>query len=85
MAIPNYAEGDWFGVALRGGGFGVGLLARKSAGGVLLGYFFGPRRAVLPDLKDLVGLSAGDAVTSSARTKQSKVPLTTCLARAQPS
>lgn len=65
MTVPKYVEGDWFAVPLKDGGFGVGLVARKNAGGVLLGYFFGPKRTTLPELKDLTALSAEDAVLIS--------------------
>jgi hypothetical protein len=52
-----YTEGSIFTVPLReGGGFGRGVVARASKrGGILLGYFFGPRlnsieEAVMDDL-----------------------------------
>ena len=58
-----YSEGDWFAVPLRTGGFGVGLIARaRRRGKILLGYFFGPRRAAVPDLSDVAKLSARDAL-----------------------
>lgn len=62
MMRPVYQEGDWFAVPLQSGGFGVGLIARANSNGGLLGYFFGPRRAAVPPLNDLLGLSARDAV-----------------------
>lgn len=42
----------------------MGLIARAQPrhGGVLLGYFFGPRRERVPDLDQLRGLTAGDSV-----------------------
>ena len=58
----EYAEGDWFAVPLRNGGYGLGLIARVGPGGVLLGYFFGPRRSDLPGLADVIRLGALDAV-----------------------
>jgi hypothetical protein len=62
MPRINYREGDWFAVPLRGGGFAVGLIARANPGGVLLGYFFGPRRSEAPAREDLAALRPGDAV-----------------------
>jgi hypothetical protein len=58
----SYKEGDWFAVPLSGKGFSVGLVARANGRGVLLGYFFGPRRSELPNVADLVELSPIDAV-----------------------
>lgn len=54
--------GDWFAVPLAGGGFATGLVARANPGGVLLGYFFGPRVPQVPRLHDLKSLAARDAV-----------------------
>jgi hypothetical protein len=62
MAKVKYREGDWFAVPLRGGGFGVVLIARANLGGVLLGYFFGPRHAQVPALEDVADLRPRDAV-----------------------
>jgi hypothetical protein len=62
MAKVQYREGDWFAVPLRGGGFGLGLIARANPGGVLLGYFFGPLRSEVPKLEDVASLRPGDAV-----------------------
>lgn len=62
MAKVKYAEGDWFAVPLRGGGFGVGVVARSNPKAALLGYFFGPRRAEVPVLTDVEDLKPGDAV-----------------------
>jgi Immunity protein 26 len=61
-AKAKYGEGDWFAVPLRDGGFGLGVIARANAGGVLLGYFFGPPHADVPSLDEAVGLTPGDAV-----------------------
>lgn len=51
MAV-DYAEGDWFGVPLPEGQYGTCLVARAQPeyGGVLLGYFFGPRSLDPPPL-----------------------------------
>ena len=57
-----YQEGDWFAVPLADGGFGIGLAARMSGDGVVLGYFFGPRRSVLPELPELSKLGPEDAI-----------------------
>jgi len=64
MPEPTYSEGDWFAVPLRDGGFAVGIIARAMPRkeGVLLGYFFGPRRDEVPALEELGDLSAPDAV-----------------------
>lgn len=60
--MPNYQEGDWFAVPLRTSGYAVGVIARDSRKGVLLGYFFGPRRDSVPSLGDLSDLRALDAI-----------------------
>lgn len=62
MARPTYNEGDCFAVPLCSGGYATGVLARTSRSGILLGYFFGPRRPSLPDLADLANLRADDAI-----------------------
>lgn len=64
MPKGTYSEGDWFAVPLRGDGFAVGVIARAMPGkeGVLLGYFFGPRRTVPPALEVLGRLSVYDAI-----------------------
>jgi len=58
----RYSEGDWFAVPLRSDGFALGVVARANPKGVLLGYFFGPRRPQTPGLADIVGLVAERAV-----------------------
>jgi hypothetical protein len=62
MARFNYREGDWFAVPLRDGGYAVGLVARANRDGVLLGYFFGPRRDAVPSLTDVEELAPSDAL-----------------------
>jgi Immunity protein 26 len=64
MPEPAYSEGDWFAIPLRGGGFATGLIARMMPHreGVLLGYFFGPRRDKVPTLDELRDLSTPDAI-----------------------
>jgi hypothetical protein len=64
MRGPSYGEGDWFAVPLRGGGFAAGVIARAMPHkeGVLIGYFFGPRRCEVPALGELSGLSAAQAI-----------------------
>lgn len=58
-----YKEGDWFGIPVEGGGYAVGLIARCGRKGkVLFGYFFGPRREVLPPLTELRNLKPDDAI-----------------------
>ena len=59
----NYREGDWFAVPLDDGGYAIGVAARANPkDGVLLGYFFGPRREEVPSLRDMQNLHAADAV-----------------------
>ncbi|WP_425308290.1 Imm26 family immunity protein [Ammonicoccus fulvus] len=62
MAKINDREGDWFAVPLRKGGYAVGLIARANRDGVLLGYFFGPRREAVPSLSDVEELTPDDAI-----------------------
>ena len=64
MSDIRYGEGDWFAVPLQEGGFASGIIARATPRreGILIGYFFGPRRAVIPALGDLASLKASDAV-----------------------
>jgi hypothetical protein len=62
----RYGEGDWFAVPLDEGGFCVGVVARANRSGVLLGYFFGPKRLDVPTLAELTALKAGDAVLVGA-------------------
>jgi Immunity protein 26 len=62
MTNVRYSEGDWFAVPIRSGGFAIGVIARANPGGVLLGYFFGPKRAALPKIEELARLTAADAV-----------------------
>ncbi len=62
MVGHRYTEGDWFAVPLREGGYALGVIARASRGGALLGYFFGPRRAEPPRLEDVAGLTPQAAV-----------------------
>jgi len=59
---PGYEEGTWFAVPLRDGGYGVGLVARKARRGVLLGYFFGPRRRDVPKPSDVESLTPDQAI-----------------------
>lgn len=56
-----YREGDWFVVPLRRGGYGLGVVARLNGEGIVLGYFFGPKREQVPSFKETVGLSANKA------------------------
>ncbi|MCP3661223.1 MAG: hypothetical protein GY696_01810 [Gammaproteobacteria bacterium] len=43
-----YKTGTWFGVPLRSSGYACGVIARIGKGGILFGYFFGPRLNSLP-------------------------------------
>ncbi|GAB7189965.1 hypothetical protein NUM3379_06710 [Kineococcus sp. NUM-3379] len=58
------SSGDVFGVPLPGGGYAVGLIARVSRQhrGILLGFFFGPRRSELPAVDGFLPGSPDDAV-----------------------
>jgi hypothetical protein len=57
-----YKTGDWFGVPLRNGGFAVGVVARaQPRKGIVFGYFFGPRRETLPEVRELHGLKPANA------------------------
>jgi hypothetical protein len=47
---------------LRDGGYAVGLIARANPKGVLLGYFFGPRREQVPSIADTRKLTASEAI-----------------------
>lgn len=62
MVRVIYREGDWFAVPLREDGFGVGVVARANPKGALLGYFFGPRRPVVPVIDDVADLRADGAL-----------------------
>jgi hypothetical protein len=62
IPVPAVREGDWFAIPLRDGGYGLGVVARKGKGGVLLGYFFGPRRDAVPTLDDAKHLSPSETV-----------------------
>lgn len=62
MSPPSVHEGDWFTVPLRNGGYALGVVARKGKGGVLVGYFFGPRREAVPTLEDAEHLAPNEAV-----------------------
>jgi len=58
-----YKEGDWFALPLERGGFVVGRITRMAkTGKVLLGYFFGPRRDVIPNAKELENLLPKEAI-----------------------
>lgn len=57
----RYKEGDWFAVPLEDGGYGVGRAARVRRG-VVLGYFYGPRRQDLPTADELSDLKPEEAV-----------------------
>ena len=61
LQLP-YREGTWFGVPLRSGGFAAGRVARSTKRGkVLLGYFFGPRRAAVPLLREVATARPAEA------------------------
>jgi hypothetical protein len=58
----SYREGDVFAVPLHDGGFALGVVARATGKGPVLGYFFGPRRDVTPSVEEVSELEAGDNV-----------------------
>jgi hypothetical protein len=61
MTTP-YREGQFFLLPVERGAFAVGLVARAPPrGGVLLGYFFGPRRRAAPVAEWLNGLQPQQA------------------------
>lgn len=43
-----YKPGDWFAVPLRSDGYALGIVSHVGSGGVLFGYFFGPKLDSLP-------------------------------------
>lgn len=49
----KYAEGDVFAVRLEHGGYGLCVVARRH-GSIILGYFFGPRYAEVPNLDSVI-------------------------------
>ena len=57
-----YREGTWFAVPLRTDGYGLGLVARHTGGGVIFGYFFGPKLDEIPGQIDGDRFSADLAV-----------------------
>jgi hypothetical protein len=57
-----YQEGDWFAIPLGDGTYAVGLAARVDGNGLVLGYFFGPRRQVPPKVETLASLMPTDAI-----------------------
>jgi hypothetical protein len=57
-----YELGTWFAVPVPSGGYGVGVVARANKKGVVLGYFFGPRRFKIPTLDEVRQARPCDAV-----------------------
>ena len=62
VAKPKYGPGSLFAVPLNDGGYGLGLVARMSSKGILLGYFFAPKWAQVPSLPEVKSLSPNDSV-----------------------
>src|SRR4051812_2435383 len=56
----KYRIGDWIAVPLPDGTWAMGRIARGKRG-ILLGYFFGPRRRTVPRLDELQHLRADAA------------------------
>jgi hypothetical protein len=61
----TYRNGDWFAVPLPGGGLAVGLIARMDGKGVVLGYFFGPRRHEKPSIATISRLDRKYAISTN--------------------
>ena len=59
--IP-YKEGDFFSVPLRTSGFGLGIAARITGKGGILGYFFAQKYLSPPALSEISGKTSGDAI-----------------------
>jgi hypothetical protein len=57
-----YKEGTWFALPLRDDGFAVGVAARLTGDGIVLGYFFGRRFRQAPSMESLKELTAQDAI-----------------------
>lgn len=55
------AEGMFFATPLRNGGIAVGLIVRANRG-IVISYFFGPQREILPSLDELENLRASDSL-----------------------
>lgn len=62
MKPQKVNEGDWFAVPLREGGYALGVVARKGKPGILLGYFWGPRRDAVPALDEVRDLAPESAI-----------------------
>jgi hypothetical protein len=61
----TYTEGDWFAVPLRDAGYAIGFVARKHSnelGGMIVGYFFGPRCRTVPTLEQVSSLRSNEAL-----------------------
>jgi hypothetical protein len=65
MSKQKYAEGDWFAVPLRNGGYALGVIARTDGKGGAIGYFFGPAYSVPPSLDDVIDKNANNAILVS--------------------
>lgn len=69
--VNPFHEGQFFLLPLGRGEFALGLITRiPRRGGVMLGYFFGPRRVKAPDANLMNSLTASQAVLA-ARFKDS--------------
>lgn len=56
------AEGDWFAVPLRNGGFCLGVAARVDPRGIIVGYFFPEYHAQVPELENARHMDPRSAV-----------------------
>ncbi len=57
-----YREGTWFALRLKDGGYAVGRVARMSGSGLIIAYFFGPRRNSVPPLQEVAELRPNSAI-----------------------
>ncbi|PWU12030.1 MAG: hypothetical protein C5B50_22215 [Verrucomicrobia bacterium] len=57
----SYREGTWFAVPLRSSGYAVGVVVRAK-NGILLCYFFGPRRDVISKAQEVAPLKSDSAI-----------------------
>lgn len=62
-AAQKYPESTVFAVPLEGGGYALGLVARRAPRGrILFGYFFGPRLSSVPKLNEVPHLNQFHAI-----------------------
>ena len=62
-AATSYGEGDVFAVPLADDGYAIGVVARATGNGVVVGYFFNDRLTSLPQVHQLDEMRPDDAGT----------------------